>query len=151
MKFRSLIAILTAVILASCGGSSDSPSQVAEKFLTHINKMEFKEAKKYATKPTGEILDMIAGMAGMMGEQEGPKSVTIKSETIDGDKATVTYRSEGKEEDETLNLLKEDGKWLAHMSKEDMAKEDGGDMDMDFGDEGEWSFEEEEVYEETAE
>ena len=149
MKKFLALNLLTAILFVACGGGSSSPSDVATKFLNHTNKMEFKEAKKYATKGTGEILDLIAGMAGMMGDQQGPKSFTITNETIDGDKATVTYRSEGKEEDETLNLVKEDGKWLVNMSKEDMAKENGADMDM--GGEMDWNLEEEGAEEWTEE
>jgi len=148
MKTRFSLAIVIALFAVACGGGSATPSQVAEKFLTHTNKMEFKEAKKYSTKATGEILDMIAGMAGMMGEQEAPKGFKITNETIDGDKATVTYRSEGKDADETVNLVKEDGKWLVNMSKEDMNKEDGADG-MDMGDDMDWGMEEEEVLEEV--
>ncbi|MCW5898436.1 MAG: DUF4878 domain-containing protein [Flavobacteriales bacterium] len=142
MKTPFLFALCTAVLLTACGGGASTPSDVASKFLDHTNKMEFKEAKKYATKATGEVLDMIGGMAAMM-PKEDPKSFKILSEKIDGDKATVTYRTDGKEEDETLNLVKEDGKWLVNMSKEDMNKEESGDMDFGEEDGGEWEYEEE--------
>lgn len=142
MKTPFVLALCTAVLLTACGGGASTPSDVASKFLGHTNKMEFKEAKKYATKATGEVLDMIGGMAAMM-PKEDPKSFKIVSEKIDGDKATVTYRTDGKEEDETLNLVKEDGKWLVNMSKEDMNKEESGDMDFGEEDGGEWEYEEE--------
>jgi ABC-type glycerol-3-phosphate transport system substrate-binding protein len=132
MRILSILAIAATTLFAACGGGSESPSEVATKFLTHIDKKEFKEAKAYGTKATGELLDMIASMASMMPAEETP-GFTIKSENIDGDKATVTYRSNGKDEDETLSLVKENGKWLVSMSKEDLNKEEGaGDMDMDF-------------------
>jgi hypothetical protein len=130
MKMRTLFPLAVAALFVACGGGS-SPKDVAEKFLTHIDKMEFKEAKQYSTKATGELLDAIGGMAAMMPKQD-PKGFVIKEEKIDGDKATVTYRSNGKDSDETLNLVKESGKWLVVMSKEDMNKEgDAGAMDMD--------------------
>lgn len=145
MKTPITLTLLFTLLLAACGGGSDSPSDVATKFLNHTNKMEFKEAKKYATKSTGDILDMVGGMAAMM-PKEDPKTFKILNETIDGEKATVTYRTDGKEEDETLNLVKEDGKWLVNMSKEDMNKEDGADE----GGEMDWNFDEEEYIEEEA-
>lgn len=148
MKTRFSLAIVIAMFAIACGGGSATPSQVAEKFLTHTNKMEFKEAKEYATASTGEVLDMIGGMAAMM-PKEDPKSFKITGETIDGEKATVTYRTDGKDADETVNLVKEDGKWLVNMSKEDMNKEDGADgmdmdmdMDMDYDMEGDTMMEE---------
>jgi hypothetical protein len=132
MKFRSAIPLIVALLFAACGGGSESPTEVAKKFLDHTNKLEFKEAKAYSTKATGELLDMITGMAGMMGEQPPAPAYTIVGETIDGDKATVTYRSEGEQADESINLVKEDGKWLVSISKEDLDKEgDAGDMNMD--------------------
>lgn len=132
MKFPVVLSIAVAALMTACGGG-ETPSKVAEKFLTHIDKKEFKEAKAYGTKATGDLLDMVDGLAGMM-PKEDPKGFVIKEEKIEGDKATVTYRSNGKEADETLNLVKEDGKWLVNMSKEDMNKEgDAGAMDMGEG------------------
>ncbi len=131
MRILSILAVAATALFAACGGGSATPSDVASKFLTHIDKKEFKEAKDYGTKATGELLDMVASMASMM-PKEDPKGFTIKEEKIDGDKATVTYRSNGKEADETLNLVKEDGKWLVSMSKEDLNKEEGaGEMDLE--------------------
>lgn len=131
MRILSVLSVAAATFFAACGGGSATPTDVATKFLTHIDKKEFKEAKAYGTKATGELLDMVAGMASMM-PAEDPKGFTIKEEKIDGDKATVTYRSNGKEADETLNLVKEDGKWLVSMSKEDLNKEeDAGAMDLE--------------------
>ncbi len=158
MRTPFLLALCTTVLLTACGGGASSPTQVAEQFLTHTNKMEFKEAKKYATKSTGEILDMIAGMAKMMGDNKEAKGFKITGETIDGDKATVNYRSDDKEADEQLQLIKEDGKWLVHMSKEDLDKEGGAGLEG--GEEPDWSYDEEagdeglleeELIEETAE
>lgn len=150
MKLRSIFPLIVALVFAACGGASESPSDVAKKFLDHTNKLEFKEAKTYSTKATGELLDMIAGMAGMMGEQPPAPAYTIVGETIDGDKATVTYRSEGEEADESIKLVKEDGKWLVSISKEDLDKE-GADGGMDLGEEAEWNFTEEELQTEVTE
>ena len=149
MKMRSTFPLIIALLFAACGGGSESPSAVAKKFLDHTNKLEFKEAKTYSTKATGELLDMVAGMAGMMGEQPPAPAYTIAGETIDGDTATVSYRSEGKEADESIKLVKEDGKWLVSVSKEDLNKE-GSTGAMDAGEETEWSFEEEELQTEVT-
>ena len=47
MKTPFLLSLAAAALLAACGGgASDTPTQVAEKYLTHLNKMEFDEAKK---------------------------------------------------------------------------------------------------------
>lgn len=140
MRTKSLFSLFIALIAVACGAGSATPSQVAEKFLTHTNKMEFKEAKEYSTKATGEMLDMVAGMAGMMGEQPPAPSFKITGETIEGETATVTYRTEGKDADESVSLIKEDGKWKVNMNKEDLDKEEGaGDMDMDMDGDMDWA------------
>ncbi|MBK9148009.1 MAG: DUF4878 domain-containing protein [Flavobacteriales bacterium] len=135
MKTPFLLSLATTVLLAACGGGGDmTPTQVAEKYLTHLNKMEFKEAKAYGTEKTAGMLDLMAGMASMMPKNENA-SFKISGEAIEGDKATVTYRTDGKDADETLSLVKQDGKWLVDMAKEDGMGEEGGDMmeDMSSG------------------
>ena len=135
MKTSFLLLLAATVLLAACGGGGDmTPTQVAEKYLTHLNKMEFKEAKEYGTEKTAGMLDLLAGMASMMPKNENT-GFKISGEAIDGDKATVTYRSEGKDADETITLIKQDGKWLVDMAKEDGMGEESGDMmnDLDAG------------------
>jgi hypothetical protein len=131
MRLTILIFSAVALFLSACGGgsSSEGPKEVASKFITHINNMEFEEAKNYGTKSTQEILDMLKGFAGMAEKPESTafEIIDVKEE---GDKATVTYRNEGADADESLNLIKEDGKWLVNISKEDMDKEDGEGDDL---------------------
>lgn len=132
MRF-TFIVLAATLFMAACGSKADGPKEVATKFLTHINAMEFEEAKQYGTKETGELLDMLKGFAAMGGEEQKPENTSfeIKDVKEEGDTATVTYRSEGSEEDETLNLVKQDGKWLVNISKEDMNKDEdmGGAME----------------------
>lgn len=132
MRFTFMI-LAASLFMAACGSKADGPKEVATKFLTHINAMEFEEAKQFGTKETNELLDMLKGFAAMGGEEQKPEATAfeIKDAKEEGETATVTYRSEGSEEDETLNLVKQDGKWLVNISKEDMNKDEdmGGAMD----------------------
>jgi len=133
MKTPFLLSIAAAALLAACGGgASDTPTQVAEKYLTHLKKMEFDDAKKYGTEKTGAMLDLMSGMASMMPKNENT-GFKILSEVIEGEKATVTYRGDGAEADEVVTLIKQDGKWLVDMAKEEGAGDAGTDMDMDMG------------------
>lgn len=127
MKTSFLFSLAATLLLAACGGGNMTPTQVAEKYLTHLNKMEFKEAKAYGTEKTAGMLDLLAGMAAMMPKNENT-GFKITGETIDGDKATVTYRNDGADADETLTLVKTDGKWLVDMAKEDNMGADGDAM-----------------------
>jgi len=57
------------------------------------------------------------------------KSFEIKDEKIDGDKATVTYTQAGEEGEQSLDLVKIEGKWKVAMSKDSMNGDGSGTMD----------------------
>lgn len=155
MKSKFSFSVLIALFAVACGAGAPSPSEVAEKFLTHTNKMEFAEAKQYSSKETSEMLDMLSGFASQMGEQEAPKPFKITGEKIDGDSATVSYRTEGDELDENISLIKVDGKWLVNVNKEDLDKENAVDtetvptMDWNEGDSMEVEMDSEMLLEEV--
>lgn len=138
MRFNLILFAAAALILSACGGgSSEGPKEVATKFITHVNNMEFEEAKAYGTQSTKDLLDMVAGFAGMAQEKPENTGFEILDVKEEGDKATVTYRNEGADADEILTMVKQDGKWLVDINKEDMNKEDDmggeglGDIDLD--------------------
>src|SRR6187549_1735688 len=116
-KFQKLFSV-AFVFLVSCGGG-DSPKSVAENFLKAMNKMDYETAKKYGSEDTGRLLDMMSNFTNMMPDSaREEKSFEIKEERIDGDKATVTYVQSGEVGEQTLDLVKLDGKWKVAMSKD---------------------------------
>jgi len=119
------------IFLIACSGS-ESPKGVAKNFLNAMNKLDFEGAKKYGTEDTGKLLDMMSGFIKMMPDSsKGRESKTeMIAEKIDGEKATVTYKEEGKNEEMTLDLVKVEGKWKVAMSKDNM---NGGSGDMESG------------------
>lgn len=132
MRITLSIFAALSILISSCGGGA-GPKETAEKFLTHINNFQFEEAKAYATEGTASLLDMVAGFAAMSEEKPEATAFEILDVTEDGDKATVTYKNQGAEESETLTLVKQEGKWLVDMNKEDMNKEDEMGMEEDMG------------------
>ena len=127
-KYKTLLPI-AIVLFISCGGG-DSPKSVAENFLKAMNKMDFETAKKYGSEDTGRLLDMMSGFAQMIPDSaREEKKVEIKDEIIDGDKATVTYTQSGEPGEQTLDLVKIDGKWKVAMSKDSMNGQDDGSLD----------------------
>jgi hypothetical protein len=116
LKFSGL-AFLTVMILWAC--ASESPKQVAEKFLTAISVGDFEAAKKWATKESHTALDMAA--ANDKDHIAERHKIQIGEETISENKATVVYKDN--EDEKVLKLSKEDGKWKAAFSKSDL---DGG-------------------------
>ncbi len=129
-KVMMLVAFVSFTALTSCSG--DNPEAVAEKFLNHVNKAEFEEAKKYCDKKTGELIGMMASMAG--GKTEEMKNKDIKTEIISSEikdeKASVKYKIVGKDapadsKEQSIDLIKEDGKWKVTIDKENANKEGG--------------------------
>ncbi len=126
-------SILIVSLLVACAGNS--PKSVAENFLKAMNKLDFEGAKKYGTDDTNKMLDMLSGFAKMMPDSAKKENVKIEmtSEKVEGDKATCTYKEEGKEGEQTINLVKVDGKWKVAMSKDDMNSGGGDKENMDSG------------------
>lgn len=129
MRLTLIMIAAASFMLAACGGSSEGPEAVAKKFITHVNNLEFDQAKAYGTKSTNDILDMISGLAGAMGDEGKPEDTSFEIIEVkeEGDTATVVYQNASAEEPETLSLVKQDGKWLVDINKEDMDKEDDGE------------------------
>ncbi|MEI6124259.1 MAG: hypothetical protein WCQ95_11605 [Bacteroidota bacterium] len=117
-KLFSLVMVAIVIVaISACGGKKNTPEAVAEKFLGHLNKKEYAEAKKMGTENTKQMLDMMESFAGMDKKAEA-KEVKIENLKCDtqADKSKCTYTAEGK--NETIDLVKQDGNWLVDMKKE---------------------------------
>ncbi len=113
---------LISFAIMSCGSKSN-PKDVSQNFLNALTKMDYESAKKYGTPETGKILDMLSSFSSMMPDSVKNKAkdvkVEIKNVKEEGDKCVVTYKNSEKNEDQTLNLIKKDGKWLVNMTKDE--------------------------------
>jgi len=123
VRLVSLSLALLSVLFFSCGNKSN-PKDVASSFLNALAKMDYETAKKYGTPETGKMLDMLSSFSGMMPDSVKAKAketkVEIKNVKEDGDNCEVTYANSDKpNDDQTLNLVKKDGKWLVNMSKDE--------------------------------
>jgi len=115
-KLLTLAVVALAVITMNACKSSDTPDKVAEKFLGHINKKEFTDAKKLATPESAASIDMLESFSKMGGEQTKETKVENIKCKEDGEKAACDYTENG--EAKKLDLVKKDGKWLVEMKKE---------------------------------
>lgn len=133
--FSVLAAAVIAFAFTSCGGGADTPEKVAEKFLQHIAKSEFKDAKELATGDavkTIETLESFASMSEMGGEKPEAKEVKIENMKCDTkeDAAACTYTQDGK--DGNIDLKKVDGAWkVSSFPKETTGGEETEDVDME--------------------
>ena len=120
----SLAAVFVlAVAVTSC--SSNSPKAAADKFLTNLYHMNYKEAKEVATEDTKKMLEMMESFSAMMPDsaKENAKKIKldIKDVKEEGDKATVIYTTSESTGDQKIDLVKQNGKWLVQYSKQDEA------------------------------
>lgn len=123
----SLTAVFVmALTLVSC--SSNSPKAAAEKWLTSFYHLDYETAKTVSTEATKQQLEMMSNLMGMIPDSSKEQAKKIKIEIKDvkeeGDKATITYtmtddKGAPAPGTQTLNMQKENGKWLAAWNKQD--------------------------------
>jgi hypothetical protein len=101
----------------------NSPEVIAEKFLNHIEKGEFNDAKLYCDEKTASMIEVLESFATSFPKKDTIDLVEILSSEIKDDQATVTY-SMSKKEEEQLTLKKVDGQWKISIDKENQKKEE---------------------------
>ena len=132
MKRPFILVFLAFLVISFCmnsgcrttKNSEKSPAGVTARFLKLLGNFEFDEARKLGTEKTNRVIDML-DMLLELSKEKGADTILKKKDinveivktAIDGDHALVTYRNEqGKEQ--TMDLVKEKGKWLVDMKKE---------------------------------
>ncbi len=121
---KAFVFLLILVTVASCRflgiEKKNSPEYVANKFLTHFQKLEFDEASQYGTENTKMILRLFKSLSAMVPDstksQNNFSDAVIHKCTIENNTAICRYTANGKEE--TIDLIKQDGKWLVDLKKE---------------------------------
>ena len=125
-----MIAMVCAV-LASCSGSSDSPSATAEKALVCMQKsdyeglvdlMYFGQKDEKAEKEAKDSMKALLKEKGQK-EEKVMESFKITGETIaeDGKTAkvnyTVKYKDSDEEKEEEMKMVKTDNGWMLDAGK----------------------------------
>ena len=120
--FRKYFSVCFLVLLFT-GCSKDNPKDVAQKFLSASARMDYAEAKKYATPSTAKLLDMLSAASDLTPDSVKKRmeaSFEIVKEYKRSDTlAIVLYHLKNSDTDQTLNVVKRDGKWLVNVSKEE--------------------------------
>ncbi len=126
MKKLPLLAVAVATLaLAAC--SKNAPGNTIERMQAEIcSTGDPMVMQKYVSAKSQQIVSMMSMLmaeeakAKQIKEQikadcaAGANKVEILETKIDGDTATVRYRN-GKGEEETAQLIKEDGEWKLHI------------------------------------
>jgi hypothetical protein len=91
-KYFLLPAFAFTLIVYACksNGGADSPASVATKFFTALKNKNFDEAKKYATKDSQGMLDLLNSL-GKDSKEPPEENGTFErnNEKIEGENATV--------------------------------------------------------------
>jgi hypothetical protein len=124
MKRIPFLLITLCLVASSCRffgiERKNTPEYVTKQFLTHFQKLEFDEASQYGTENTKMMLRLFKSLSNMVPDstksQNNFSNAEIKKCTIEGNTAICSYTANGKEE--TIDLIKEDGKWLINLKKE---------------------------------
>jgi len=137
------------MILSSChSGEGGNPKEVLSQFFNALSKKDVTLAKKYATKDSEGMLNMMEmgmKMSGNMPNDHADKmfemlqNVQMDDPVINGDKATINVKDKTSGENTDFVLKKEDGSWkvafdmatLSEMANEKMKEHGMGNMDMD--------------------
>lgn len=150
MKKLFLLGITAFVmILSGCqSGAGGNPKEVLSQFFKALSKKDVTQAKKYATKDSDGMLNMMdmgMKMSGNVQNEHADKmfemmqNVEMSDPVVNGDKATVTVKDKKSGETADFILKKEDGNWkvafdmatLMEMANEKMKEHGTGNMDMD--------------------
>jgi hypothetical protein len=130
---KVLLPLALLLTICFCGSAiscktaqqkANSPGAVATKFMKHLGALEFDEARKLCTESSQRMIDMLQSLYELGVKQGADQSlekqevvVNIVNVAIDGNAAVVTYTDKD-EKVQTIDLVKEKGKWLVDMKKE---------------------------------
>lgn len=141
-KYISLIMIASLLVFAGCKPSSGGgdPKEVLTNFFEALTKKDIEGAKKYVTKDSEGMLDMVKmGMASVpdsASKMYSKDNMEIGNAVVDGDKATVAVKEKQTGESTDFVLKKEDGNWKVAFDKStlmDMAKKKMNEKGMNSG------------------
>lgn len=121
--FILLISFLLCIF--SCS-QPNSPRAIAEKFLYAFQQRDFNEAKKYSTKETVKLLQVLERISNEDSSETNAKNkIIITSEEISGEKAIVYFVEESSDAEQKLILKKvkvegeKEKQWRVLLTKED--------------------------------
>lgn len=130
----SILAVLgITVFFSSC--SQNSPEPVAKKWLNSFYHLDYETAKTVSTDETKKIIAMFQQLSINSSDSDKAQlkriKVEIKNVKTEGDKSTVTYVTSDNPKEQTIHLVKQNGKWLVQWSKQDqMTGDENGNGDV---------------------
>jgi hypothetical protein len=106
---RILSFLILLVLFFGC--NSSDPKDAAEKFFTALQQKNYDEAKRYATKESENVLNMIAMFSHNGESMTGNEKFAVTNVIINGNDATAEIKPEDQVIGMRVKLKKEDGGW----------------------------------------
>lgn len=133
MKRIILSAVAALAIFAiGCNKKGGDPKTVLSAFFEALSKKDIDAAKKYATKESASMLDMMKmGMTNSTDKKDNEydkENMEFGDSKIDGDKAFVPVKDKKSGETTNFKLLKEGGDWKVAFDKASMMEMAGEKM-----------------------
>jgi len=126
-KFLYVTLAMVLVALVACNSISNSPADTGKQFYTLIINGKVNDAYGMISKSGQKMLENYAGGAAALStktkqaeENGGMKEIQVVSEEVKGDTAVVNLKiifNSGNPIVNTLDLIKEDGKWKIAINK----------------------------------
>ena len=120
-KFIIFTFIVSAFFFSGCNNQSGgNPKEVLSQFFKALSKKDVDQAKKYATKDSDGMLNMMEMGIKMSGDMQNDhadkmfemmQNVEMSDPVINGNDATITVKDKKSGESTDFLLKKEDGNW----------------------------------------
>ncbi|MCB0699466.1 MAG: DUF4878 domain-containing protein [Chitinophagales bacterium] len=128
------IFVATFIVLSFVACSKNTPEAAAEQFLTGLYHMEYDKARAVSTDDTKGLIDLVEQFSVSTADSARKEAKNIKIEItevkVDGDNAVVKYKMSSEPGEQKLDMVKQNGKWLASFSKQDNIPEMEADEDV---------------------
>ena len=125
MRLTFLCALIAGVLLLFPSCLPSSPAEVAQAFLNAMSAKDFKAAQGYGDPELQITLQRIDSLMDYLQKdlkdrltKESGKKVTVVSENLQGERATVAYVVEGEPGLQVLRLQKFQGAWKVNFTKD---------------------------------
>lgn len=129
---RLILTVIAVLVLGFTACQDNSPKAVAEEFLVSFYHMDYERARAVSTEKAGELVNLMEQFSAQQPDsvKQNAKKIGIEILNVkeDGDNAEVTYSVSSEPGEQTLKLVKQNGKWLvSHSKQDDIDDQTGGD------------------------
>ncbi|MFM7078261.1 MAG: hypothetical protein ACKOYC_00570 [Bacteroidota bacterium] len=128
MKNKSTKLFACILLLAACG-TSDTPSEVFLDFMNALQNKKFEDARKLSSAETVKVVDLVESISKLQPDSvsDNYSQVEVIDERINGDTAYVEFIDpQAGDVSNTAKLIKSNGRWLVHITKQDISAKNAG-------------------------